>query len=1064
MLARLQFVALSMIAIAIAYGGYSLVVAPLVEPAPPVRRTDTTSDEDIARARAEALTKIRDRFRDLFQANDWELESPKMIESKQVVMLMKDYKTLPDGRLELKPCTLIFYSQGVPMPGQPAPRAIVMQAPEGAILEFENGLDLRQGRMGRLVGGLLSGQITVRGRESQPGAGDDIELITKNVQMDAGKVWTPHEVSFRFGPNYGTGRDLEIQLTQRGQPNDLAPAAPGTPSGIKSIELVHVDRFHFDVSGRGLVPKEAIAKKDGEQGEAKRVRALMPGLFPMPSADAGEAAPPLEITCKGPFVFDFVERVARFEDRVDVFRVHANGPSDQLSCRLLEILFDEKASATKKEFEPKEGLEAKQEIAAKSEQAKAAAIMPKLQVKLLRAKGTPVTIRAPSVFAEARAEEIEYDFVSGTIRFDDPNKLQLRHGQRELEAKRLEYTAGADGKIGRLWALGPGKVRGKMSETSAQDFEVRWGKHLLFRPHEGSHLLSLIEQAGVLASDAGTLLSQEIHVWLREGVLPEGPARGANAPAASDVVRPPNAAPAPAPAPAPVAPNKREPRIGLVPDRVLATGDVHLDSAQLIATTKRLELWIEERAAMQSVIRPASWNMAEPASGGGVTRPPAARPSTSLAASPQQFSLTGELMRLLIVRRGGDSALEDLTVEGKAELQEVRTGKPGEVPMVAKGNILQLLKASGPDAALSLFGAPAEIRGRGFGLMGERIQARRQTSRIWIDGPGQMMLPGGQLMPGQAKTRPSQFLIGWRGKLDFNGQRMMCDGGVSLQGESQIGSCKILEAYLDRALDLTQLSPDRDTQLSQVTLVDDVILENRTIEGGTVTGIDHLQLPRLSMDQKTGLLSGQGPGFVTSVRRGNATSAFAPQGTAAPAPPVQAGSGLVFLRVDFQRGLSGTMQTREMKFLDQVRAVYGPVSDWKQTLAYESAAQSSDAVRLRCNELSVMEMGAPGTAAATRKPFELAAIGDTLVEGRQFTAHCQRLSYAEAKDLLVLEGDGRSDAELTHRQYAGSPDSRAAARKILYWRTANRVEVDDARFLDLTQLIQQGRQQKPPKK
>jgi len=242
-----------------------------------------------------------------------------------------------------------------------------------------------------------------------------------------------------------------------------------------------------------------------------------------------------------------------------------------------------------------------------------------------------------------------------------------------------------------------------------------------------------------------------------------------------------------------------------------------------------------------------------------------------------------------------------------------------------------------------------------------------------------------------------------------------------------------------------------------------VILENRTIEKGNVTSIDHLQLPRLSMDQRTGLLSGQGPGFITSVRRGS-TTAFASPGVGQPpasttAPP---SAGLVFLRVDFQRSLTGTMQTHEMKFHDQVRAVYGPIQGWNQTLTYESASQFPEAVRLRCDELAVME--SPGAPNATRNPFELAATGDTLVEGKQFTAHCRRLSYAEAKDLLVLEGDGRSDAELTQRQTPGSSDSRAAARKILYWRTANRVEVDDARFLDLTQLIQQSKQAKPPKK
>ena len=51
-----------------------------------------------------------------------------------------------------------------------------------------------------------------------------------------------------------------------------------------------------------------------------------------------------------------------------------------------------------------------------------------------------------------------------------------------------------------------------------------------------------------------------------------------------------------------------------------------------------------------------------------------------------------------------------------------------------------------------------------------------------------------------------------------------------------------------------------------------------------------------------------------------------------------------------------------------------------------------------------------------------------------------------------LEGDGRSDAQLFRQMKVGSPTSSASAGKILYWRAINRVDVDDARFLDLDQL------------
>jgi hypothetical protein len=84
--------------------------------------------------------------------------------------------------------------------------------------------------------------------------------------------------------------------------------------------------------------------------------------------------------------------------------------------------------------------------------------------------------------------------------------------------------------------------------------------------------------------------------------------------------------------------------------------------------------------------------------------------------------------------------------------------------------------------------------------------------------------------------------------------------------------------------------------------------------------------------------------------------------------------------------------------------------------------------------------------------MELIAGGNVLVEGESFTARSSRLSWSEAKDLLVFEGDGRSDAQLFRQLRVGAPTSSASAGKILYWRALNRVDVDDARYLDLDQL------------
>src|SRR5690606_34388639 len=108
------------------------------------------------------------------------------------------------------------------------------------------------------------------------------------------------------------------------------------------------------------------------------------------------------------------------------------------------------------------------------------------------------------------------------------------------------------------------------------------------------------------------------------------------------------------------------------------------------------------------------------------------------------------------------------------------------------------------------------------------------------------------------------------------------------------------------------------------------------------------------------------------------------------------------------------------------------------------------AVLLNCDKLIVRQM--PAVVRGQRGTVELETIGNTLVEGQTFTARAHKLSFAEAKELLILEGNGSTDAQLFRQTKVGGPTSQAAARRIMYGRNTNRVEVDDARFLDIGNL------------
>ena len=132
-----------------------------------------------------------------------------------------------------------------------------------------------------------------------------------------------------------------------------------------------------------------------------------------------------------------------------------------------------------------------------------------------------------------------------------------------------------------------------------------------------------------------------------------------------------------------------------------------------------------------------------------------------------------------------------------------------------------------------------------------------------------------------------------------------------------------------------------------------------------------------------------------------------------------------------------------MTFNDRVHAAYAPAESWQTVLDTEDPDKlGPQGAILHCDRLTVTEMKTPIEG---KRSMELEAAGNTVVESVEFTARAIRMTYAEAKGLLVFEGDGRNDARLFRQQQLGGPASEATARRILYWPKTKRWKVDGMR-------------------
>jgi hypothetical protein len=85
-------------------------------------------------------------------------------------------------------------------------------------------------------------------------------------------------------------------------------------------------------------------------------------------------------------------------------------------------------------------------------------------------------------------------------------------------------------------------------------------------------------------------------------------------------------------------------------------------------------------------------------------------------------------------------------------------------------------------------------------------------------------------------------------------------------------------------------------------------------------------------------------------------------------------------------------------------------------------------------------------------PVQLQALGNVRIDGQSptqgaFRAQAARASFEQAKDVFILEGDGRTHATLWRAGQRGSPPS---ARKITYVRSTGRITVDGIQYFEFT--------------
>ncbi len=1042
---------------------YAWLVVPWIEPPPPSDRQSMVAEPVMETVDAELAA--------LFPEGAWERANPMVLKTQAGRLLFQDFQRHEeDGRIELRPCTIVFLVPAGEKDGEKLQRPVILQTPGKAVLSFTQSPDLLSGRIGKLQGALLDGEVRIWSGESRPGANDALMINTRNVQILPEQIWTPHEVVFQYGGSHGSGRDLTIRLTADGE-KDPAVARQALVQSIETLELAHVDKLLLDIPGRGLL---------GDLSPASP--AASGQVVPLSTPPSAPTSTAVDVTCQGPFHFDFQKGVAQLEDQVRLTRLNPLGPPDQLDCHTLLISFQNAEPQLAGSRPATVGVSASPVAVAGSQgDAEPKPLVPKLLIRSIEALGEPVTLQAPSVAAAARGQSLHYDFVTRRIALRAENKAWFVYRQNETEAFRLEYTLPPDSqRLGRLTAAGPGVFRGAFGKESDQRLEATWNGQLELYPQDNLHVLSAVEGATIQWNKMGHFSADKLYVWLAEvepsqtGVLRVSRIAAAGSPPlpaallAGGFAPPSTGQPAasrsrdmavvPAGAEAALtgsgevgAPRSTQakPRVTVQPVKMLAEGNVLADSPQFHGNTPRLEIWFDQptEAALPAAQLPAVPGES-PQEGGPAAGDAAA--DSPLTGPAKRLELSGNYVRLRILMLQPKPVVREATVLGQVRLEQVSQMPVESTPLLVLGDMLQLRIDGFERSTVDVHGEPARVQAQGLILEGADLHVSQRENRMWADGPGRMTLPARAPIPDPAGAgqqhrlaSSSPIWISWQGGMNFDGQVVSFSTAVEVRGiyTSQAGERlhlqsrgDRLEATLNRYVAFDRTKDTEGLDVSELRFLGDVYTENQTFdEQDVVTSHDYMRTRDLNLDRRSGKFTALGRGWIVSTRvdKGGESQRFGlttAGGTAGPARPASGTGKLSYLRIDFENAIEGNLNLREAEFVRYVRTVYGPVSSWDEVIDPERpSTMGPQAIVMTCRRLLVAEIGD-----GVERAMELSAEDDTVVEGSTFVAKADRITYAQRKDTLILEGAGRALASLSYRARAGEKPSEFQARKIKY--------------------------------
>ena len=404
--------------------------------------------------------------------------------------------------------------------------------------------------------------------------------------------------------------------------------------------------------------------------------------------------------------------------------------------------------------------------------------------------------------------------------------------------------------------------------------------------------------------------------------------------------------------------------------------------------------------------------------------------------------------------------------------------KTGEEGVYIEGNTLDMSSFAGGNV-LVVTGDLAQLKMDKIFILGPEVNIDQVANKAWVVGAGAMQMHNTTTLEGKPLAHPVPLTVHWSDNMLFSGTFAEFYGSIQAEQDDARLACQHLQVIFDRPISLKEgmrgSQPAKVSKLVGDKGADDkpVRVEDQTFEGGQLQKYQLLigsviQMNTVPRDNDGSQPNGKnndanevtlsGPGTVRLLQRGGTEMAptagtATPQQPTTPDRPPAAPSGqeqaMKMTYISFEKLMKASSLTNVASFWGAVRVLNLPCDDPHRDIDLDGMLSTElppGAMYLRCERLRVGTYQKPIGAGTNQKQLRtyqmMDALGQVYVQGKDFTAQCDHMTFNEEKDQVIFIGESDNMAVMSKGDIKGGQPRIMKAKRLIYIRSTGMVYAD----------------------